>query len=58
MSDLAIIGIIVLFMFIGVIRMGWRAGRHLNAPTRKEHSDNQETRIEDLERKIDELRKS
>ena len=35
MSDLSIIGIIVLVMFIAVIRVGWLAGRKLSEPRRR-----------------------
>ncbi len=35
MSDLQIIGIIVLVIFIAVIRVGWLAGRKLSEPPRK-----------------------
>ncbi len=39
MSDMTIIGIIALLMAIGAIRIGWRAGVHLNAPPRKRSED-------------------
>ena len=35
MSDLQIIGIIVLVIFIAVIRVGWVVGRKLSEPSRK-----------------------
>ncbi len=35
MSDLTIIGIIVLVIFVAVIRVGWVVGRKLSEPPRK-----------------------
>ena len=39
MSDLEIIGIIVLLMVIAVVRVGWLAGRRLSKPPRKRSDD-------------------
>ena len=39
MSDLAIIGIIILVMLIAVIRVSWLAGRKLSEPPRKRSDD-------------------
>ena len=39
MSDLQIIGIIILVMFIAVIRVGWLAGRKLSEPSRRRKDD-------------------
>ncbi len=49
MSDLQIIGIIILVMFAAVIRVGWVAGRKLSAPPRDHSRDdkNIEKIIED-----------
>ena len=35
MSDLQIIGLGILVVFIAVIRVGWLAGRKLSEPTRR-----------------------
>ena len=39
MSDLEIIGLIILVMFAAVIRVGWVVGRKLSEPPRKRDDD-------------------
>jgi len=39
MSDLGIIGIIILVMVVLAVAAGWRAGQHLAAPPRKRSDD-------------------
>ncbi len=39
MSDLQIIGLIVVVIFAAVIRVGWLAGRKLSEPPRKRSDD-------------------
>ena len=49
MSDLTIIGIIILVIFIAVIRVGWLAGRKLSEPSRRHDRAGKSTdkRLED-----------